>query len=282
MPASRYYSFRKKNGWFSDSKSNYQWETWSSAQANQAQEIAPLLNQSAHSLESMLVLNNETFTQHITLFEEKLSNPNNKSLKISLQELDNDPNVPFMKLKLPFLIQVVQALVNKGYSIAFNYSEVFFLQGGETLPAHYSKTDDYHVESLDSYHDLVISFVYQFGKGLFNKFRPNTLSSETDILVASQYASIKEQDRQKPIDDLRAPLANLPCFNSPYEALAHLEVCKLDHLNPGGGQGKRINDLIILTFNAPKLDVQLGHCITYLSQNIGYSEIVIVLQGKNL
>ncbi len=284
MPGPRYYSFRKKKELFSKGKSNYQWETWSSAQANQAQEIAPILNQSYDSLKSMLVLDEKTFNELITQIEKNLSDKNNKSLKISLQGFENDPAVTTIGLKLPFLIHVVNTLVNKGYSIAFNFSEVFFLKGGEPFPAHYSKTDDYHVLSLESYQEIITSFAYQFAKGLFNRFRPEIHpdSSKTDLLVASQYASIKQQDKKELVVDLDTPLANLPCFNSHYEALVHYEFCNLDPvINPGTSQEKRIKDWIILSFDY----VQLDDCIKHLSKSNrfsenGISEIIIILHWK--
>ncbi|MBA2652613.1 MAG: hypothetical protein H0U73_10160, partial [Tatlockia sp.] len=277
--ALRYFNFRKRSKLFSNTTINYQWETWSIQQAIQAEEIAPLLNEIYYQPKGKV-------NEIIDIIEKLLSSQakKSKSLKISVQEFKNNPAVKdssIITYGLYLIIQVIEALVEKNYSIAFNFSEAFLLFDDEILPSHFSQANDYQLKDSDIYQEIIGSFAYQFAKALFNKFRPtlNYDSSETDKLVASHYTSIRQQDSENPVK-LDTPLATLPCFNSAHEAFLHYEMGRMK--SNDSKKPLPQNDWIILSFNSKQPLDELFDFIayfqTYYKNNI--SELILILQGK--
>ncbi|KTC92601.1 MULTISPECIES: helicase C-terminal domain-containing protein [Legionella] len=283
---SRYFSFQKQKGRLLFNKQdNYQWKTLSREEASQAQEIAPLLNQYIDSL-----TNNEMghrfFKNLVNEIEEKISGQRNrsKSLKISLQQLQKDCLAVDSISRISIFIHVVHALANKGYSIAFNFSEVFLLTEDQPLPAHYSKPDDHWDRDLHKYQQLISSFAYQFAKGLFNRFRPiiDSHSSETEILIASHYTSIKPQDVNE-IPDLNIPLVRLPCFRSSYEAHTYYDICNWEPFcKTLSDKTTHTKNWLVLAFTTQDPIKELLDSLSCYTRSTraSHSEIVIILQGQ--
>ncbi|KTD33039.1 coiled-coil protein [Legionella nautarum] len=280
----RYFSFRKKRGLLSSTQDLYQWEILSNEQVDQALEIAPLLNPYIDALGDEYI-NHAFFNKQVNEIEEKFpaQSKKSKTLKISLEKLKKISIVGSIG-RVSLFIQVIHALVNKGYRISFNFSEVFLQTNDQSPPAHYSKEDDYLLRDSETYLQLISGYGYQFGKALFNRFRPqiDAHSSETDILVASYYTSIKPGD-EKENADLVTPLATLPCFNSSYEAHTYYDICSWDNIckTLSTKPQPRKNCLVLVFTSQDPITELLDSFECYNSTPFkSHAEIIILLQGK--
>ncbi|WP_347251753.1 hypothetical protein [Legionella sp.] len=245
-----YFSFRqKKSGLFFNTK-NYQWKTLSAKEAENAQEIAPILEQFAQS--NYRYRPRRFFSNQLKsiFLKEKITSD---FLKISLNDFSES-------CQIPALIHVIEVVADMGYCIAFDFNEIDLPSEGKSL-------------SAEDKERLLKSVPYQVARALFNQFRPqiDADSSKTDKLIASQYTSIKSQCEKDPVTDLEVSLNKIPHFGSIDEAIIYHKITTRN-------QYLSNKDLVIVSFKLQNVSIDLESCVDYYYQF--YSEIIIILQGK--
>jgi hypothetical protein len=189
-------------------------------------------------------------------------------LKIALENFDRNFDSGFTCCHVPpsfffYLRRTIEDLL-KHYTVAINFTELFFVYPGTCPPAHYRPGIDHCVDSREDHREARGRISYQLGKMLFNTFgsQDNLPTISANPIVAC-YATKNLFNRHYYYCDVRTPINQLVFFHSRFE-YAELSTAFSPVLTRS-----------ILTFDGA---VSIGSLIYEITRGSA-AELIIVLKG---